>query len=428
MPTYLNSKIADGSSCLISACSSQLLELFDQIKAADTSTVPPCSQHDYKSPKVSHTEYTPFLLSRPPTRMQAWKPNENRRSPCPSSPVVPHQDLVSLRVSSPVITYPDLPGNVTTIPTEVSWDEWVSDDCYNLVLTREACDEQSASAEDHVNKLTADSNFAWDTSDEDNRASSCISLHDNRVAGLVETANSAEVFSTSASNQDDPLAMDSCCLNSNMTCAPSLAEAEQQFLAKRECDGCHHSMEGPKLKQFTTRVTTRDNLFLVPLWCHPREECWLSCMNVVKNNPSMQAELSQLPGSIPSSFRLDKNDYAHEQNQQWMQSMSRQKWRDASMKKSCRISSHVLCPCAGCEKVIYWHKQINGTLGKRPTVNKPTRDADMHCSLECSSKATHHSDIHEWAGFQRTAAIERKSSKRKDQRVGKRTKRSRRTG
>ena len=327
--------------------------------------------------------------------MQAWSPNDSVLSPIQSWPGEPYQDLLSSREFSPFVTSPDFPGDLDPIPEDFSWDECASDERSNLGLNQKTCDQQSAVGEDHVRELKAGSNFALDTSNAVNRASYTVSSPNHHPAGLVPTANSAKEFPTQASSEDEHLAMNSQCLHRNMTSTLNSREVEEQFLAKRECDGCHQSMEGPELNRFFIKRNSRD-LLQIPSWCHPREECWIPCMDEVKDNPLMEAELSRLPGNVPSSFSLGplgRKEYAseqHQQHQQWKGSISLEKWRAASQKKSHRISTHVLCPCAVCKKVIYWGKVIK-TPGKRSTVKRPTKDRDMYCSLQCSSKATHES-------------------------------------
>ena len=169
-------------------------------------------------------------------------------------------------------------------------------------------------------------------------------------------------------------------------CGPSIGANEEQSSTKTtKCNACGGSIPEmkPSLHQIRWFQGPRKLRHLFR-WCHPNWECWSTCMEDICNDPSIQTELSHLPGIDPSSFRQKRRRRIPKSQKQGSQFMSAKDRGIASEKKRYLISSHVYCPCADCGESVFWLKETKHKHGKR-RVRQPTPAESMRC-MRCASE------------------------------------------
>ena len=338
----------------------------------------PTSQESQTS---SSNEHNLCLLSRPSTPMQSWRPNDTQENPSSSWSVEPFQDVESSQEFSPFCMSPEQQGYSPPHSADFPWESLMAGDGDDLEPNAEASGEHFTFGEDQGSIFTDGSNLFLDTSSVDGGVFDTGSLPNQYPAGSASKVDMLEDHSTQAMIEIDHPAKNSQPSIFDLTSKPSSKTAEEQFMAKRECDGCHQPMDGPKLQQ--NRKGGRFQLRVVPRWCHSTESCWSNCVDQIVKEPSIQAELSPLPGMTPSSF--GPKGFSYDPQPQSSQNISDSSWRYATQKKTRLIASHIFCPCARCEKIICWKMQSSS----KSSVKRPRRDIDMCCGYICSSKGTH---------------------------------------
>ena len=167
------------------------------------------------------------------------------------------------------------------------------------------------------------------------------------------------------------------------------------------CAACHESIVELKLDEFNASAGPSGFRHLLRS-CHPNWKCYTISYEQVLKEPSIQTELSRLPGNNPKSYLEEIIPQDSSSQQQGYQGLTGRALWTATQKKKRLVDSLVYCPCETCHAPIFSGKDIKRN-GHRSIVSPPTKQRSMCCGeglckTEWASGAGEMERAQKWAG------------------------------